>query len=407
MRILVFSHYFWPEEFRINDCVAGLVERGHQVTVVCGPPSYPKGRVYPDYAANPEAFKAYKGATVVRVPALTRGRGGALRLLANYLSAAVSAATLGLVKLRGQAFDVVFVFQPSPITTALPAILWKRLTGTAVVMWVQDLWPETLEAVGIIRSRASVAAVGSLVRFIYAACDRILMQSQAFAASVKRYAPTATPATYLPNWSDPAFATVPTCPAPEVTAVAGDFSIMFAGNLGQAQDLPTVIRAAGLCRHLKGLRWLIVGDGSARTAAEAQVAELDLQDRVRFLGRHLGDRMPAFFAGADALLISLKAEMIFEMTVPSKLQSYMASGRPILCMVGGEAARLVEEAKCGLTVPPGDAAALAEVVAKMVGLSEMERRIMGDNGLRYGQLNFARDALINRLESELAAAAMR
>jgi len=405
MRILVFTHYFWPEEFRINDCVAGLVERGHEVTVVCGPPSYPQGEIYPAYAQRPESFTSYEGARVIRVPVLTRGRGGALRLMGNYLSAALSASTIGVWALRRSRFDVVFVFQPSPITTALPAILFKALKRTPIVMWVQDLWPDTLEALGVVRSRAGLRLVELLVRFVYAGCDRVLVQSRAFIDNVQRYAPSKTPLTYLPNWSDPAFLNPPSAPAPEVVDASAGFTIMFAGNLGEAQDLLTVVQAAFLCRDVEGLRWIVVGDGSARAATQNRVQELGIQDKVIFLGRHPSDRMPAFFAGADAMMLSLKAEPIFAMTIPSKLQSYMASGRPVLCMVEGEAAEVVKEAGCGFTVAAGDASGLAEAVRTLAALAADERSAMGENGRRFGQANFDRDLLIDRLESELSAAA--
>ena len=402
MKILVFTHYFWPEEFRINDCVSTLVERGHQVTVVAAPPSYPQGVVHPAYRADPSKFTSYGGARVVRIPVVTRGRGGALRLLLNYASAALSAATIGLWKLRGDRFDAILVFQPSPITTALPALLYKSLHRVPVLMWIQDLWPDTLQAVGMVRSSWLLKCVGALVAFIYRGCDRLLIQSRAFEANVRRYVPADAMVVYLPNWSDPGFATAAGVqPAEELQAYSETLNVMFAGNLGEAQDLPAVIEAADQTRDLPRLRWLIVGDGSARASAEAMVKLRGLEDRVIFLGRHPADRMPSFFAAADALLVSLKPEPIFALTVPSKLQSYLASGRPVLSMVDGEAARVVEEAGCGFAVPAGNSEALARKVREFSVLAPEAREVMGHCGRAYSARVYDKGRLIGRLEELL------
>ena len=137
MRILVVSHYFWPENFRVNDLVAELGRRGHQITVLAGLPNYPEGRVFPEYRREPGRYSVYEGAEVVRVPVVPRGR-SRLRLALNYLTAMVSAASLGGWRLRGRHFDAIFVYQPSPITTCLPAILIGRLNRAPVLLWVLD-----------------------------------------------------------------------------------------------------------------------------------------------------------------------------------------------------------------------------------------------------------------------------
>jgi colanic acid biosynthesis glycosyl transferase WcaI len=153
MRILVISQYFWPENFRINDLVAELVSRGHQVTVLTGLPNYPDGKVFQEYSDNPQLYSNYKGADVVRVPMMPRGDGG-LKLILNYLTFAASASILGVWKLRGRKFDAIFAYEPSPITVGLPASLMRTVKQAPLVFWVLDLWPETLQAIGVVRSRA-------------------------------------------------------------------------------------------------------------------------------------------------------------------------------------------------------------------------------------------------------------
>jgi len=399
LRVLVVSQYFWPEEFRINDLVEQLVLRGHEVVVLTGLPNYPAGRVFEDYRADHAAYGSYRGAKVVRVPLVPRGRGNGLRLALNYLSFAISGSVVGWVKLRRYRFDAIFVFQTSPVTAALPAVLIRRLHGAPLMLWIQDLWPDTLRAVGAVKSSAVLDMVGALVGFIYRRSDLILIQSRAFAEKVRSRAGSGATVEYLPNWADASTVSVGEVPrAPELAAYQSTFNIMFAGNLGEAQDLLGVVEAAGHCRDLQDLRWLIVGDGRARESIAAEIARRGLQDVVILLGRHPSARMPEFFAAADALLVSLKAEPIFAMTIPSKLQSYMASGRPVLGMLDGEGAAVIAEAGCGLAAAAGNAKALAAQAREFRALPREARAEMGRAGKSYAALHFDRDRLVDRVE---------
>jgi len=177
VRILVVTQYFWPENFRINDLVSGFCDFDHEVTILTGYPNYPSGVVFPEFRLNPSAFAKFESANVVRVPVISRGKGG-LRLILNYVSFVISAIALGVWRLRGQKFDVIFVFEPSPITVGLPAVFLSYIKRTPLAFWVLDLWPETLEAIGVVRSRYILKAIGSLVTFIYNRSDLILAQSK-------------------------------------------------------------------------------------------------------------------------------------------------------------------------------------------------------------------------------------
>lgn len=198
MRLLVVSQYFWPETFRINDLVGELAARGHEVVVLTGEPNYPEGKVLPAYRQNPRLFSHHAGAPILRVPVLPRGQ-GSMRLVLNYLSFVVSASLLGPWRLRGRSFDAILVFQTSPITAALPAIALRRLKRAPLLMWVLDLWPETLEAVGVVRSPRILALIGKLVAFIYRRCDRILAQSRAFFENIAHWARSDTRIRYFPG----------------------------------------------------------------------------------------------------------------------------------------------------------------------------------------------------------------
>lgn len=409
MRLLVVSQYFWPETFRINDLVAELVARGHEVTVLTGLPNYPEGRVFDAYRSKPGAYTRFAGADVVRLPLLPRGSGN-LRLALNYLSFVASGLLLGPWRLRNRSFDAIFVFQTSPVTAALPALLLRRIKRAPVLMWVLDLWPDTLSAVGVVRSPTLLGAVGRLVAFIYRRCDRILVQSRAFLANVRRHGGDMARVRYFPGWAEPIFegGLEGVEAAPETTPYReGGFNVLFAGNLGDAQDFPAILDAAEALRARRDIRWLIVGDGRAAPMVRAEIDRRGLQVNVVLLGRHPLDRMPSFFRAADALLVTLKRDPIFAMTIPGKVQSYLAAGLPLLAMLDGEGARVIEEAGAGLVAPAGDGRALAAQVERLAGLSPGERAAMGARARACCEREFDRASLITALESWIREVAPR
>ena len=397
MRLLVVSQYFWPENFRVNDLVAELVRRGHQVTVLTGLPNYPDGKVFPQFRSDPGQYSRYEGADIVRVPMMPRGQGG-LRLMLNYLTFAASASLVGLWKLRGRQFDAIFAYEPSPITVGLPAAVMRTAKRAPLAFWVLDLWPETLQAIGVVRSPAILQVVGKLVAFIYRRCDLILAQSKSFIPQIKKYAGDNSRVVYFPSWAESVFDMQRTVPADEVPVKTGSFNVMFAGNIGDAQDFPAILAAAEILKRHDHIRWLIVGDGRMSRWVSVEIKRRDLQDCVHMLGRHPVARMPSFFKHANALLVSLKNEPIFSMTIPGKLQSYLAAGIPVLAMLNGEGAEVVESSRSGLTCAAGDHAALAAAVLKLSNMTSEEREQMGKKGMDMNAREFDRDTLIGRLE---------
>ncbi|MBW7924913.1 MAG: glycosyltransferase family 4 protein [Burkholderiaceae bacterium] len=397
MRLLVVTQYFWPEDFRINELVAELVARGHAVTVLTGLPNYPDGRVFPAYARAPDEFVLYRGARVLRVPLAPRGR-GSLRLILNYLSFVITASTLGPWRLRGERFDAIFAFEPSPITVGLPAVLLRRLKGAPLVFWVLDLWPETLEAVGAVRSSWLLRGVGRLVSFIYDRCDLVLAQSRSFIPQIARWCADASRIAYFPNWVESVYDMAGAALAPEVPPREGSFDVMFAGNIGEAQDFPAILDAAEQLKDHPTVRWLIVGDGRRADWVRQEIARRGLGERVLMLGRFPVERMPSFYRHADALLVSLKPDPIFSMTIPGKVQSYLAAGVPVVAMLDGEGARVIERAGAGMVCAAGDGIGLATAVGRLAAMSATQRAAMGANGARLAADEFGRDVLIGRLE---------
>ena len=315
----------------------------------------------------------------------------------NYVSFALSACLLGAWRLRSLSFEVIFVFEPSPITVGLPAVLLRRLKRVPLVFWVLDLWPETLEAVGVVKSPRVLKAVGGLVSFIYNRCDLVLAQSRSFIPAIRKHCRPDMRVEYFPSWSDTSFDFSSVEPASEVPPGGPFFNVMFAGNIGDAQDFPAILDAA---ENLKGdgrVRWLIVGDGRSAEWVRSEVIRRGLSDCFLMLGQYPVERMPSFFAHADALLVSLKDTPIFAMTIPGKLQSYLASGIPVLAMLNGEGSEIVSMSRSGLSSPAGDGVALAESIRKLLRLPDAELAEMGAHGLALSQTEFDRQILITRL----------
>jgi glycosyltransferase involved in cell wall biosynthesis len=398
MRVLVVTQYFWPENFRINDLARELVKRGYDVTVLTGLPNYPAGKVFEAFERDRKTFDHYAGIDVRRIPMLARGSGN-LQLLLNYLSFVVGACVFGPWRLRGLDFDVVFVFEPSPVTVGLPAVLLGRLKRAPVVFWVQDLWPETLVAVGVVRSPKVLAAVGKLVRFIYNRCALVLGQSHGFLGSITQYCADVKKIRYFPNWAEDVFSLTDIAPAPEVPAREDAFNILFAGNVGEAQDFPAVLDAAESLKHNPAIRWLIVGDGRMTGWLRTEVVRRGLEHCFLLLGRFPLERMPSFYAHTDVLLVSLKRDPIFALTIPGKVQSYLLAGIPLLGMLDGEGADIIRNANAGLACPAGEAKQLAQAVLQLGAMSDSERQQLGKNGRAYAQKEFNRDMLMERLES--------
>lgn len=396
MKILVVSQYFWPENFRINDLVREWAVQGHVVTVLTGRPNYPEGVVFAEYRQDPSSFAQYEGATVHRVPMFPRAS-GAVRLVLNYLSFAVGASLVGPWKLRGMRPDVIFVFEPSPVTVGLPAVLLGRIKRSPVVFWALDLWPETLAAVGAVRDPRALSLVASLVRFIYKRCTLVLGQSHSFLPSIARHCDDPGKVRYFPSWAEDVFQGPSAEPAPEIPPAPGTFTVVFAGNMGDAQDFPAILDAADRLKYRKDIRWVFVGDGRKYAWVEQQVQGRGLTGQVLLLGRFPVERMPSFYAQADALLVSLKKDPTFSMTIPGKLQSYLAAGRPILGMLDGEGADAIRRAEAGLVCPAGDSAALAETLCQFASLSLEERQLMGTRGRAYARAEFDRQTLMARL----------
>lgn len=398
MRILIVSQYFWPENFRINDLAAGLVERGHQVSVLTGIPNYPSGQFSPGYGFFKKTREEYKGVRILRVPHLPRGSGSGMRLALNYLSFALSACLFAPFLCRGK-FDLIFVFEPSPITVGLPALVLKKLKSLPILFWVQDLWPESLSATGAIKSEKILKSVRKLVCFIYRHCDRILIQSPAFAPLIESQGVSPERILFFPNSVEDIYTPVVcTSNFKAENLLPSGFLVMFAGNIGAAQDFGTILSAAEKLKGHQDIKWVIIGDGRRFEWVKEEVRVRGLTEIVHLLGRHPPEAMTEFFAAADVLLVTLKRDPIFALTIPSKIQSYMACEKPIIAALDGEGGRLIMESGAGLASAAEDADALATSILTAYLMPMEERVAMGRRGKAYCDANFKREMLIKQLE---------
>ena len=397
MKILIVTQYFWPETFRINDLALGLREKGHEISVLTGKPNYPQGSFFPGYSFVGQAKEVHEGITIHRVPVVSRGRNSRLRLILNYASFAISAALLGPLRCRDR-YDLIFVYEPSPITVGIPAIVMKKIKKAPIFLWVQDLWPDAVSAAGAVRSRFALKLLERLVRFVYRHCDCILGQSQAFSSHIRALGVEDSRIRYFPNSADELYRPVAAEKAiAERQLMPEGFRVMFAGNIGVIQDFPTILEAADRLRPYSDIHWIIVGDGREAEVVKAAVASRGLTN-VHLLGQHPAERMPQFFAVADALLLTLRKQPSCALTIPSKLQSYLACGRPIVAGLDGEGARVVRESCAGFAAGAGDPAGLAEAVLAMYRLSKEAREQMGQRARQYFEQHFERNKLLDILD---------
>ncbi len=404
MKVLVFSQYFWPEGFSINDVASSLLKKGIGVEVLTGKPNYPQGRVFEGYKMWGCHQETYLGIAVHRVPLLTRGSGG-FRLALNYLSFIVSGILLAPWMLRGKKYDVIFVYAPSPILQAIPALFLGWLKGSPVVLWVQDLWPESLSATGHVKNKFILRLVEYAVRFIYRRVDLLLVQSEAFIAPVSALA-SGTPVKYHPNSADESFAVPATTTVPNLSGLEQGFSIMFAGNIGTAQAVEVIVEAAALLKDQTDIHFVVLGDGSRRDWMMNEAKTRGLYN-LHLPGRFPMNTMPGFMQKASVLLVTLTDQPIFAATVPNKVQAYMAAGRPIIASLRGEGARLVKAARAGLATPAEDAVALAEAVLQLYKMSPTEREEMGRNGQAYYRAHFNHDRLLDQLIEHFASVSQK
>ena len=394
--ILIISPLFNPEMNRVNDIVDYLLENEYKVTVLCPIPNYPEGKYYKNYGIFKKRYQKINDLTIFRILVYPRKNGSKINLFLNYISFILFSIIPAII-LSFKKFDLIFVNQLSPITIAMPGIIIKKLKRIPLVMWVTDLWPESVKDGGNLKSNFLPNMLMPIVKYIYKNCSEILVSSRSFINSVSEKT-TNKKIIYMPQWSEELFTSKNQSnfiykPMEQIKG----FKILFAGNVGVAQDFNTLIKAMNEIKNLD-IHLVVLGEGRAKKDAIKKVKKYHLENSISFLGSFPLETMPYFFNQSDALLISLKKSEIFSKTIPSKTQPYMSSGKPILTNADGEVSQIINEAKCGLTSDSGDYIALSENMVKLSKLSKKELGVMAKNSKNYYEENFNREDILMTLE---------
>ncbi|MBQ1175735.1 MAG: glycosyltransferase family 4 protein [Treponema sp.] len=404
MRIVIFTNHFFPEDFKVNDIAFELQKLNYDVTVITAIPDYPKGKFYDGYGFFKKRREVVNGVKVIRLPIIPRGKGGAIRLVLNYISYYLSLKIFTFFHSLRNKYDAVFVHLTSPFFIGVPATYLKRKQNIPMYFWVLDLWPESLISAGGINNKFIISSQNRMVRNVYENCDKILISSKGFEKSICEKGDFKEKLVYFPNWAESVSEKTPSdfdikTIKPFDSINEDSFIILFAGNIGEAQNLDAVLQSAIELKNHKNIKFVFVGDGRRRESLISVVQENNLQETVFFPGRFPIETMSVFMNSASVLLFSLKDQICFNLTVPAKVQFYMSQSKPILAMINGDGAALINEAKCGFSVPAGDSKSLSENILKMSNMRKEELKKLGENGEEFYKMNFTKEQRIEQLKN--------
>jgi|SRR5690554_400650 len=395
MKILILSQYFYPEDFKVNDIAFDFAKNGHEVTVLTGKPNYPKGRFFSGYNFFNKRKETINGVTVIRIPLFPRFNSSGKYLAINYFSFLFFSFFAVHFRIKGK-FDVIFSHLPSPLTSAIPGIWLKKKFKAPLILWVLDLWPESVSANSKIKDGFILRKLKNTVQYIYTNSDKVLVSSRTFKTSiVDSFKIEKEKIEYFPNWAEDVF-TNPKEYKDFIPDLPKGFNVMFAGNIGESQDFEAILKAAKQTKDK--INWILVGDGRKAEWVKEQKEQEGL-DNVYLLGRLAIEAMPTLFNKADAMLVSLKDDPTFALTIPAKVQAYMASKKIILGMLNGEGKDLINNSGSGFAVDAKDDKALAEKALMIKNLSKEERNEIEEKSIAYYNENFSKTMLLDNLEN--------
>ena len=400
--ILLISQFFYPEPFRVNDMACEWVKRGYKVTVLTGIPNYPMGKYYEGYDRKHRTRETWNGVNIVRIPLISRGNSSnklvnAAGMAANYFSFVNSGRRWVRSKEAANLHpDLVFTFETSPMTQALIGVWYGKRYNVPTYLYVQDLWPENVEAVTGIHSRAIIGPIDRMVDKIYRETGCIFTTSPSFVESIvnRRKAVDRKKVHYWPQYAEDFYKPMEPVPVEEL---GNDdcFKIAFTGNIGTAQGLDVLPKTAELLNDKK-VRFVIVGDGRYLPEFERQIKEKKVEEKFLMIPRVPAERIPEILSACDAGFISFNSIPLWENTIPAKLQSYMACGKAIVASASGETRRIIDEAGCGICTDTGDAGALADGICKLMELDVLD---LGKNARRYFENHFDKKKLMDEMDS--------
>lgn len=399
-RILIITPHFYPEDFKVNDIAFSSPKDEFEIHVITCIPNYPKGRFYKGYNLFKKRIECIDNVKIFRVSVIPRGNGKSIMLFLNYLSYLITSCFWCLYLSFKYKYYKIFVHETSPITVGIPAILVKKIQKIPLYFWVLDLWPESITAASNFDNSIVLKLVNKIVVFIYNNCDKILISSNGFRESILSKGDYSEKIIYFPNWAEDAL--IQQSLDENVPKLPIGFNILFAGNLGEAQNLESVLQVAKMLSNFKDIHFCFVGDGRKKQWIDSYVDYNNLGETVHLYGRFPINSMPSFFKQADILLLSLKDEFIFSLTVPAKLQAYMACGKPVVGFIKGEGAAIIDESKCGISVDPNFPTELANSLLELSKIDKEQFSIMGKNGQDYYMKHFRKESRLQLLYSLLS-----
>lgn len=394
MKILVVCQYYYPESFKVTDVCEALVKDGYEVTVLTGLPNYPAGIVPDEYKSGAHNDEIINGVHIIRC--YERGRKkGAVNLAINYASFYFSA--MRKIKKMSMDYDLVFSYQLSPIFMALPARWYKINRKVPMMLYCCDLWPESLKMYLNNENNPVFKWVKKVSKKVYDSADMIATQSDVFVDYLNDvHSIPMGKLKYIPNFSDEEYLSMDLSKKKDAEFV--DF--VFTGNVGIAQDLEDVVMSFSKVRDIENIRFHIVGDGARIDNIKKLSEELNIADRVIFYGQRPASEMPKFYEMADACIVSLKADNAIGLTLPAKVQGYMAAGKPILGMINGSCGRIISEAECGYCVNAGDVDGFANSIRQFCNNKD-NAECLGNNARDYFKKNFRIGIHIDAIEKQI------
>lgn len=393
MRILVISEHYYPDNFRINDITKELVDRGNEVTVLTGLPDYTNSFIPKEYKFFRKRNEVIDGVTIKRVSTIARRKKALFRGL-NYISFAVNSCLYR--KLNKNIYDVILVYQMSPVTMIFPALKIKKMKNVKILVYCLDLWPESVKILGIKEKSFLYKTIAKISRYLYQGCDQIAVSSKPFFKYLHEVNDIPyDKMCYLPQHAEDIYLDM------DLRAIDNHcIDFVFTGNIGKAQDIECIIEAVEIIRDTPDFTVHLVGDGSHLEDCKQMIKEKHLEDKFVLHGRHPIDQMPKFYRLADACLLTLKCDNFVGMTMPSKLQSYMAAGKPVIGAISGAAQEVIKESNCGLCVDASDAKGLAEMMKAFIQNPNIYKSC-GENGRCYFKQNFTKAIFMDHLEKLL------
>jgi colanic acid biosynthesis glycosyl transferase WcaI len=406
-RILIVTQYFWPENFRVNELATELSKKGHKLDVLTGIPNYPLGYTFHEFKKNPHKYYKYNEIKIYRARHWLRGS-NKLSLLLNYISFPIFASIYAIFLAKKTKYDLVLGIQLSPIFSIFPGVILKKFFKIPLYVWILDIWPDSIQATNKHISKPLLKTIEKICKKIYSSANALFLTSKGFEKRLIEMNIDHRKLIYLPQWVERDYKRTNTNSKKIDEVVKRIISkwpnkkiFLFAGNIGEAQDFYSIL--SGFKDSDSKNKWvfLILGDGRYKSKLLKHIPDLNLEENVFYLGSFPSEYMPIFYNYADFLIFSLMNLPIFSLTLPGKVQSYMSSGTPILGMVNGEAARVIKEAECGITVPSGDVHAFSKMINSCLILPDYELQKFGLNGIDFAIKEYDSKKIINKFEKSI------